>query len=55
VEIWGLRVDEATFRAIAEDKQDDGIIERDRFGTKSRGELQPRYEIPTTGSAITRW
>jgi hypothetical protein len=55
VDIWGLRVDEATFRAIAEDKQDDGIIERDRFGTKARGELSPRYDIPTTGGAITRW
>lgn len=52
---WGLRVDERTFRAIAEDKRDDGIIERDRFGHKARGELKPQYEMPTTGSAITSW
>lgn len=55
VDIWGLRVDEATFQAVARDKQDDGIIERDRFGYKARGELVPRYEIATTGGAITSW
>jgi hypothetical protein len=55
VDIWGLRVDEDTFMEVAADKQDDGIIERDRFGYKVRGELVPRYEIETTGGAITRW
>lgn len=55
VKQWGLRVDERTFRAVAEDKQDDGIIERDRFGYKPRGELEPRYEMPTSGGAITQW
>lgn len=55
VKLWGLRVDEQTFRAVAEDKRDDGIIERDRFGYKARGELEPRYEMPTTGGAITHW
>ncbi len=53
--IWGLRVDEDTFRAVARDKQDDGIITRDRFGYKARGELKPRYEMKTTGGAITHW
>jgi hypothetical protein len=52
---WGLRVDEATFEAVKRDKQDDGIIERDRVGSKPRGHLEPSYEIPTTGGAITRW
>lgn len=55
VDRWGLRVDEDTFQAIARDKQDDGIIERDRFGYKSPGELVPRYEMATTGGAITQW
>jgi hypothetical protein len=55
VEIWGLRVDEKTFNAVARDKQDDGIIERDRFGYKARGELVPRYDMSTTRGAITRW
>lgn len=52
---WGLRVDERTFNAVAADKQDDGIIERDRFGYKPRGQIKPSYEMPTTGGAITRW
>jgi hypothetical protein len=34
---------------------DDGIINRDVFGAKKRGYLQPQYLIPTTGGAITQW
>ena len=52
---WGLRVDEKVYNAVGRDKKDDGIIERDRFGTKRRGHLTPDYEMPTTGGAITRW
>lgn len=52
---WGLRVDQATFERVARDKQDDGIIERDRIGYKDRGRLVPAYEIPTSGAAITQW
>lgn len=52
---WGLRVDERTFNAVAADKQDDGIVQRDRFGSKRRGALVPEYELPTTGAAITQW
>ena len=55
VRIWGLRVDEATFNAVGRDKQDDGIIENDRFGYKRRGHLKPEYEMPSSGGAITRW
>jgi hypothetical protein len=55
VAVWGQRVDEATFEAVRRDKQDDGIIENDRFGFKSRGHLQPRYDLPASGGAITRW
>jgi hypothetical protein len=55
VQQWGVRVDEATFQAVARDKQDDGIIQNDRVGEKRRGTLQPAYTIPTTGAAITRW
>jgi hypothetical protein len=52
---WGLRVKEDLFNAVAADKQDDGIIEKDRFGYKKRGHLVPEYEMPTTGGAITAW
>jgi len=55
VSVWGVRVDEQTFEAVRRDKQDDGIIENDRFGYKERGQLQPRYAYPTSGGAITRW
>ena len=55
VQQWGVRVDEATFQAVARDKQDDGIIQNDRVGEKRRGTLQPDYTIPTTGAVITRW
>jgi uncharacterized protein (DUF2164 family) len=52
---WGLRVDEDTFEQVARDKQDNGIIERDRVGYKRRGYLMPKYEMRTSGAAITRW
>jgi len=52
---WGVRVDEATFNAVKRDKQDDGIIENDRFGFKRRGYLKPAYEMPVSGGTITRW
>ena len=55
VDTWGLRVDQRTFDGVRADKLDDGIIERDRFGYKARGELTPRYEMKTTGGAITKW
>ena len=55
VDLWALRVDQRTFEAVKRDKQDDGIIEQDRFGYKPRGELVPRYEMKTTGGAITKW
>ena len=55
VKQWGVRVDETTFDAVASDKKDDGIIQRDRFGEKKRGHLNPDYQMPTSGGAITRW
>ena len=52
---WGLRVEKAVFERIAADKQDDGIIQQRRFGTKQSGRLKPDYRIPTSGAAITQW
>jgi hypothetical protein len=52
---WGLRVAEAEFRRVAADKKDDGIIQNNRFGVKRRGQLEPDYEVPTTGAAVTQW
>lgn len=52
---WGIRVGERQYRAVASDKQDDGIIQNRDIGRKERGELEPRYAIPISGSAITEW
>lgn len=52
---WGVRVDEATFEAVAADKRDDGIIEDYVLGTKTAGNLEPNYRVPTTGATITKW
>ncbi len=55
VSSWGLRVDEATWQRVADDKADDGIIQDRIVGRKVAGELQPEYLVMTTGGAITRW
>ncbi len=55
VRSWGLRVDEATYRAVERDKLDDGILQNDLVGRKQRGNLEPTYTVATTGAAITRW
>jgi hypothetical protein len=52
---WGLRVDEATFNQVRDDKLDDGIIQNSLFGQKQAGYLQPDYFFPTTGAAVTDW
>ena len=52
---WGVRVDEATFEAVAADKRDDGIIEDYVLGSKAAGKLEPDYRVPTTGATITEW
>ncbi len=53
--IWGLRVDEATFMAVAADKKDDGIIQNNIVGRKPVGVLEPEYRIATSGATITEW
>ena len=55
VKQWGLRVKAAVFEQIKRDKMDDGIINNNVFALKKRGDLKPRYLIPTTGGAITQW
>lgn len=52
---WALRVNEDVFRRVAADKEDDGIVQNNRFGVKRRGHLEPEYRFPTSGAAITRW
>jgi hypothetical protein len=52
---WGLRVDEATFNAVAADKQADGIVDDYVVGQKLAGQLEPEYVVPSTGATITEW
>jgi hypothetical protein len=55
VNLWGVRVPEAVYRAVAADKSDDGIIQANEVGRKSDGFLEVEYLMPTLGGAITRW
>jgi hypothetical protein len=55
VKSWGLRVDQSVFNMVAEDKRDDGIIQKNVVGVKERGKLKPSYSIMTSGDAITEW
>jgi hypothetical protein len=55
VERWGVRVDERTFDRVAADKREDGIIQADLLGVKTRGRLEPDYRVETNGAAITEW
>ena len=55
VEMWGIRVSESVFNQIRQDKMDNGIIDKNRFGIKRRGLLTPEYQYPVAGGAITKW
>ena len=55
VKRWAMRVDEATYNAIAADKADDGIVQNKRFGKKDRGYINPDYRMRTTGASIVSW
>jgi hypothetical protein len=52
---FGVRVPQATFEAVARDKRDDGIVQKNRFGAKRRGMLAVDYEMPFEGGFITKW
>ena len=55
VNMWGIRVPESVYNAVAADKQDDGIIQRNVVGLKQYGFLDVDYVIPVLGGAVTRW
>jgi hypothetical protein len=52
---FGVRVPQATYDAVVRDKQDDGIIQRARLGTKPRGALDIDFTMPVQGGFITAW
>lgn len=55
VAIWGVRVPETVYNAVAADKRDDGIIQANEVGRKSDGFLEVEYLMPVLGGAVTRW
>lgn len=55
VKVWAVRVSRAVLDEVRKDKEDDGIIQKAVVGRKSRGELEPRWDIPVAGGAITKW
>lgn len=55
VDKFGVRVPESTWRAVSEDKRDDGIVQRNKFAIKRRGTLQIEYLMVHESGAITKW
>jgi hypothetical protein len=55
VNIWAQRVAKETFDKVAEEKTGSGVITNDILGRKARGELEPQFDRPTPGGAITKW
>lgn len=52
---WGVRVPEATYEAVRDDKTDDGIVEDNILGEKPRGTLKVTYLMPVESGVITEW
>lgn len=55
VSIWAQRVNKDTFDRIGAEKASSGVVVNDLLGTKSRGELEPKFDEPVPGGAITKW
>ncbi|HWU16162.1 MAG TPA: DUF6384 family protein [Devosia sp.] len=55
VNIWGVRVPEVVYNAVAADKRDDGIIQANEVGRKADGFLEVEYNMPVLGGAVTQW
>lgn len=52
---WGLRVSEAEFERVRQDKLADGIIDQPVIGQKAAGTLDTQWTVQTTGGAILSW
>ncbi len=55
VKKWGVRVPEAVYNSVADDKRDDQIIQNAVIGRKAIGYLSPDYSIETPGGQILDW
>lgn len=52
---FGIRVPQEVYNAIGKDKQDDGIVDKNIFGRKAAGELEPSLEFSALEGYITHW
>ena len=52
---WAVRVSEDVFNQVRRDKNEDGIVQRNRLGEKRRGSLDVDYLMPVLGGAILTW
>jgi hypothetical protein len=52
---WGVRVSEDVAMQVQRDKNDDGIVQRNRLGEKRRGHLDVNYLMPVLGGVILQW
>ncbi|NRG18037.1 hypothetical protein HPQ64_10085 [Rhizobiales bacterium] len=55
VRIWAQRVPRATFDAVRQDKEADGIVQENLLGRKERGRLDPDWVMAVESGAITQW
>jgi uncharacterized protein DUF6384/caspase domain-containing protein len=55
VGIFGVRVSREVYEGVAQDRMDDGIVQRNQFGIKRRGTLAIQYLMPFEGGFITKW
>lgn len=53
---FAVRVAEAVYESVKEDKLDNGLIDNPVVGIKSPGMIEPEYSVDTAGGGIiTRW
>lgn len=52
---FGVRVPLETFRAVANDKRNDGIIQKNIVGRKLRGALAPQFSMAASAAYILKW
>jgi hypothetical protein len=52
---FAVRVPIATFNAIRNDKNANGIVQNAELAEKRRGYLEPDYKMPVLAGRITRW
>ncbi|MEP3045974.1 MAG: DUF6384 family protein [Roseibium sp.] len=55
VDIWGQRVSATIFKAVRQDKQEDGIVQKGVLGEKRRGHLDVKWRTGVQDGAITKW